>query len=155
MIGGEDGVEPLRPAVAPGPATKLLAIDVQDTGDGTLLLLRADGAVPSAESFVLKKPARLVIDLPGLTNHVPISRIDVGTAHAARVRLGQHPDKVRVVIDAGKASRPFDGRRLVYPHRSPGRDGRFFRRDVGSTDGHDHSARPFVRRDIRLVGKGD
>jgi type IV pilus assembly protein PilQ len=104
------GAEP-QPTGA--PARKLLAIDVEKTAEGAMLHLRADGSLPSAETFALQKPDRLVIDLPGLESAVKKSPIEVGSPMLARVRVGKHEKMVRVVADAGSAANPFEGRRVV------------------------------------------
>jgi type IV pilus assembly protein PilQ len=104
----------MEPEAAPSvPATKLTDVDVREVGDGSIIHLRADGMVMSAESFTLESPERLVVDLPGLTSQVERERIPVGTPHAKQVRIGQHADMVRVVVDAGEASGAFQGRRVV------------------------------------------
>ena len=63
----------------------------------------------SAESFTLENPARLVIDLPGLVSEMEQASSRVGSPYAERVRIGQHADMVRVVIDAGSAPRSLPG----------------------------------------------
>ena len=47
-----------------------------------------DGEIASAESFTLEDPDRLVIDLEGLMSEVSTERVDVGSPHVDRVRLG-------------------------------------------------------------------
>jgi type IV pilus assembly protein PilQ len=112
-----EATPPVVPAAAPQltgvPARKLLAIDVEKTAEGAMLHLRADGSLPSAETFALQKPDRLVIDLPGLESAVKKSPIEVGSPMVARVRVGKHDKMVRVVADAGSAANPFEGRRVV------------------------------------------
>ncbi len=104
---------PVTEAPAAAPATKLLAIDVEKTAEGAMLHLRANGSLPSTETFALAKPDRLVIDLPGLQSAVAKSPIEVGSPLVARVRVGRHDKMVRVVADAGDAANPFEGRRVV------------------------------------------
>jgi type IV pilus assembly protein PilQ len=65
------------------------------------------------ESFTLDDPPRLVIDLPNLQHEVTQGRVELGTQHAARVRIGQHADKVRVVVDGGGTSAPFEQRQIL------------------------------------------
>jgi len=101
------------PATASAPATKLLAIEVEKTAEGTMLHLRANGSLPSAETFPLTGPSRLVIDLPGLESAVAKNTIEVGSPRVARVRVGHHDKLVRVVVDAGDAADAFEGRRVV------------------------------------------
>jgi len=95
------------------PATQLLAIEVEKTADGVMLHLRANGSLPSAETFALSGPNRLVIDLPGLKSAVAKNQIEVGSPLIERVRVGRHDKLVRVVVDAGNAASPFEGRRVV------------------------------------------
>jgi len=99
--------------VTSAPATKLLAIDVEKTSEGTLLHLRANGSLTRSETFALSGPNRLVIDLPGLESAVAKNAIDVGTPLVARVRVGHHDQRVRVVVDAGTAANALEGRRVV------------------------------------------
>ncbi len=93
-----------------GPATRLLAVSTEPVDGGVLVHLRADGAIAQAETFTLDEPARLVVDLPGLANGMDVPNLAVGTAQVSRIRIGAHPDKVRLVVDAGDAKQPFAGR---------------------------------------------
>jgi type IV pilus assembly protein PilQ len=75
--------------------------------------LKSDGALEAAETFTLDDPARLVVDLPGMKSSVAKERIDVSSGHVNRVRVGGHADKVRVVLDGGDVTDPFQGRRVM------------------------------------------
>ncbi|MEE9607000.1 MAG: AMIN domain-containing protein, partial [Myxococcota bacterium] len=94
-------------------ASRLTSIEALELDDGSLIRLRADGTVQSSVSFTLEDPDRLVIDLPDLESELVESNIELNAAHAARIRIGQHTEMVRVVIDAGDASDAFQGRRIV------------------------------------------
>jgi len=95
------------------PATTLMSVDARELDGGTLIQLGADGEIASAVSFTLENPDRLVIDLPGLVSKLEKGRVEVGSARVETIRIGQHEDMVRVVIDAGGAAEPFEGRRVV------------------------------------------
>jgi type IV pilus assembly protein PilQ len=112
---GDAWSEPLAEGAAPAgpPATQLLAIDVRESGEGTLVDLRTDGTLTKVDAFVLENPARLVVDLEGISQAETPARVDVEGTHAARIRVGEHADKVRVVIDGGTAPEPFAGFRTV------------------------------------------
>jgi type IV pilus assembly protein PilQ len=122
-LGTEQGgdpwaINPVQPGAAPAdwqaePATKLTSVEARQVGDGSIVNLVADGSVESAVTFTLEDPARLVIDLPGIRNEVQVTSIEVGSPHARRVRIGQHEEKIRIVIDAGAAANPFEGRRSI------------------------------------------
>jgi type IV pilus assembly protein PilQ len=109
----EDATPTAAPREEAPPASTLLGIETVDAGDGALLHLRADGKVSAAVTFTLADPDRLVVDLADLVSKVGTSRIDLGLGQAERIRVGQHADMVRVVIDAGAESDGFDGRRIV------------------------------------------
>ena len=104
----------------PPAASLLLAVEVQSLGQGSLVHLQANGSIGATESFVLENPDRLVVDLPGLTNAVKVGSVPVDDAMVKGVRIGAHPDKVRVVIDGGSASGGFAGRSI-----KPSADGLF------------------------------
>jgi hypothetical protein len=95
------------------PATKLTSVTAREVGEGSLVELGADGVIASAVSFTLENPDRLVIDLPEMVSEVESGRIEVGSSRVERIRVGQHDDMVRVVVDAGGAPEPFEGRRVV------------------------------------------
>lgn len=106
-----------QPIVAPADANAPLAktlkkVEAQGSSDGTVLHFRGDGKISEFTSFALSNPTRLVIDLAGIKNQAG-AKVSVNSAHVAAVRLGAHPDKVRVVIDAGSAVAPFEGRWIV------------------------------------------
>jgi type IV pilus assembly protein PilQ len=77
----------------------LRGVAVKDQGAGLVLDLQADGQIQDARSFVLEAPPRLVVDLPGMKSEMTESRVPVEHAFVGGVRVGQHDDKVRVVVD--------------------------------------------------------
>lgn len=78
-----------------GGTAKVLRIVPTDGG----VNVRADGALENVEAFVVHDPERLVVDLWGSVNAETRSTIPVDDDLVQRVRVGQHPDKVRVVLD--------------------------------------------------------
>jgi len=100
-------------AAEPTLATEFTGVDVEETSGGAVLKLRANGLIPSVMTFTLNDPARLVIDLLDLKNGTDLSTIELDSEIVSRIRVGEHADKIRVVLDGGSASDPFDGRRVV------------------------------------------
>jgi type IV pilus assembly protein PilQ len=94
-------------------ATKLTGVEAAPIGAGTMIHLQGDGSVENAVAFTLENPARLVVDLPGMKSDVAKQTVEVGSTQVARVRVGAHADKVRVVVDGGSDAAPFDGRRVM------------------------------------------
>ena len=95
------------------PATTLRGISVETALAGVLVHLEADGMLASAEAFTIEDPARLVVDLPGIESAVTTNKISVESAWVSGVRLGVHPDKLRVVLDGGPSVEGFQGRRVL------------------------------------------
>jgi len=86
-------------AAAPKRASVLEGVVVKSEGEGLVLDLQADGQIEDAKSFVLEAPPRLVVDLPGMKSQMGGSHVPVEHALVSGVRVGQHDDKVRVVVD--------------------------------------------------------
>ena len=82
------------------PATKIINIVADDSSDGTLVTVLTDGSVDTFESFVLETPYRLVVDVKGLKNDFPTKEIKVGGTDIKAIRVGNYPDKTRVVMES-------------------------------------------------------
>jgi type IV pilus secretin PilQ/predicted competence protein len=95
------------------PATTLIAVHVTPIGDGVLIHLEADGAISALETFTVEDPDRLVVDLPGLGNSVKTARVKVDQPRVSQLRIGAHPDKLRVVVDGGGKAEGFEERRVA------------------------------------------
>lgn len=79
---------------------KYLADLSVDKRDGRIVLTaRGEGYIGDYNSFRMKRPSRIVIDLLGLTNLYKKNRVDVNSPMLKRIRIGQHKDKVRLVLD--------------------------------------------------------
>ncbi len=104
-------MEPAFEAPPATPATTLTGVSHEATGNGVLVHLEADGTIGAMETFTLEDPSRLVIDMPGLGSKAP-AKTAIGTDQVSQVRVGAHPDKVRVVIDGGTAAGAFAERRI-------------------------------------------
>jgi len=109
----EGSAEVVEIAAEPTPATEFTGVGVEETADGILLKLRANGLISSVMTFTLEDPARLVIDLLDLESGAELSTIELDSDLVSKIRLGEHADKIRVVVDGGSATDPFDGRRVI------------------------------------------
>ncbi len=98
---------------APPAATQLTGVSATVTESGVLVQLSADGGVVSIESFTLEDPARLVIDLPGLSVSGVPAKLRVDSEHVVAVRTGAHDTKVRVVLDGGPEANGFQVRQTM------------------------------------------
>jgi hypothetical protein len=83
----------------PGTATRVMDVKHRVSENQFQILIQTDGTVGNYEEFTMNRPARLVIDLLGIKGSVPRSSYPVNQAGIKRIRLGQHPDKTRIVLD--------------------------------------------------------
>jgi type IV pilus assembly protein PilQ len=95
------------------PASKLLAVEHEITENGVILHLKADGAIETTETLTLENPDRLVIDLPGIKSDVAKAAVSIDSGQISKVRLGQHADKLRVVVDGGAEAESFAARSMT------------------------------------------
>jgi len=98
--------------------TKLLDVVLDEQKDQSKIKLVMDGTPGDFKSFSLKNPSRLVLDLYKVKSLYPGLQVMVKSQGIAKARIGQHPDKVRLVFDASAAKLPSyniarEGERLV------------------------------------------
>ena len=82
-------------AFVPGAAGKIVGVERFDGGIAVL----ADGPIDNVDSFVLKDPDRIVVDFWGVKSAAKPAKQSFARGSVARVRIGAHADKVRVVLD--------------------------------------------------------
>ena len=97
---------PPAPASPSVKARSLRWVEVAAKSDGMEVGLRGDGLIPDYKSFELARPARLAVDLPKMTNASGKGSINVGSPLLKDIRIGQHPDKIRVVFSFPDAKIP-------------------------------------------------
>ncbi|MEE9219847.1 MAG: type IV pilus secretin PilQ [Acidobacteriota bacterium] len=101
--------EPAPPSLQPRlpAATVLNRVEVVREGDAPRVRIEGDGSF-EYESFVLSNPARLVVDLPLVTNRFSQPRLSVSSPVLKAVRIAQFkggPEPVaRVVFDLAQSS---------------------------------------------------
>jgi len=102
--------EPEKKEAAPAAplrkATSLKEVKISVKVDGVKVDIKGDGLIPDYKSFPLASPTRLVVDLPQLRNASGRKNIDVGSRLLKDIRIGQHPDKVRLVFTVPGAKLP-------------------------------------------------
>jgi type IV pilus assembly protein PilQ len=107
---GDDGVAEVAKTAAPKKASASKATRAPAKsrivriipGDGWIDV-QAQGPVDNVDSFLLHEPERLVVDFWGAENAARKSSISMENSVVRQLRVGQHADKVRIVLDlAGK-----------------------------------------------------
>jgi tetratricopeptide (TPR) repeat protein len=97
------GVEPTQASLDPGDHGGLMdrieTIDVQETGTGTILVIRGNGFMPAVETRTISLPPRIVIDF--LTDAPPFKSIyrQVSGPALNSFRVGHHAQSIRLVMD--------------------------------------------------------
>jgi type IV pilus assembly protein PilQ len=83
------------------PPAKSLVDVFADTShkDIIILQLKADGTLGDYNAFDLQKPTRLVIDLWKIKRKFGKKMVAINSPYLKMVRLGDYPQKVRVVLD--------------------------------------------------------
>ncbi len=85
-----------------GVATAKVVSAVKATAgkEGAKVIINADGTMKPTSRMI--EGNRLVIDIPGVKSRVRPRNIPVRKGGVDMVRVGQHPDKVRIVLDLKK-----------------------------------------------------
>ncbi|MBF0475235.1 MAG: type IV pilus secretin PilQ [Deltaproteobacteria bacterium] len=82
-----------------GEAKKILSVNTRTLDNGFETTIEADGVIKNYNSFLLKKPDRLVIDLWETPFPGSPKQIDSKTDILNGIRIGQHKDKTRFVME--------------------------------------------------------
>lgn len=98
-------VEEVVPEI-PEKASKIVDIVSSTVEDETLIELVGNGSIGDYTAFKLDNPPRLVVDIMEVGNLYPSTTVDINTSLVKRLRLGQHPDKVRFVFDVATPEVP-------------------------------------------------
>ena len=93
------------PPAPPRKAKSLKEVQISVKVDWVNVDIKGDGLM-DFRSFQLARPTRLVVDLPHLSNAEGKKNIDVGSRLLTDIRIGQHPDKVRIVFTVPQAKLP-------------------------------------------------
>jgi len=78
---------------------KLRGIETQGFKGELRVVFLADRAIEKYETFSLDTPSRLVIDLAGKWKNMGYSELKLNSAKVKSIRVGEHLDKLRIVLD--------------------------------------------------------
>jgi len=82
-----------------GPARKITAIQPIRSDEEVKVYIIGDGSIGNYNVFTLTDPARVVLDLMGLKLLATKGAVPPSDKLLKNIRVGEHPDKVRVVFD--------------------------------------------------------
>ncbi|HEX8596556.1 MAG TPA: type IV pilus secretin PilQ [Pseudomonas sp.] len=81
-------------------AANLKTLDVAALpGDRVELKLTFDGPVPAPRGYTTEQPARIALDLPGVTSQLANKTHDLGTGNARSVVVIEAKDRTRVIVN--------------------------------------------------------
>ena len=98
-----------EPLPAPPPVNKakdVVNVLFEEKSDFITFNIVADGRFENYNSFKLDSPARLVLDIWGVGSRYQKKSLKMKNPFVKEVRIGQHPDKVRLVFDSTKSKLP-------------------------------------------------
>ncbi len=78
-------------------------------GDRVELKLSFDGPPPSPRGYTTEQPARIALDLPGVTNQLSSKRRDLGGGNARSATVVEAGDRTRLIIGLTQLA-PYDTR---------------------------------------------
>lgn len=68
-------------------------------GDGTEIRLGFDSPPPQPQGYTIEQPARIVLDLPGVSNELPEKNMQVGKSNTQSVTVVEAGGKSRVIVN--------------------------------------------------------
>ena len=84
----------------------LQKIQLSVKGNRRSILFQFSRSPNSVKSFALASPSRLVVDVHGPLKGIPSSAYQADDALLSQIRLGAHPDYLRLVLDLKEAKTP-------------------------------------------------
>jgi len=131
-------------------ANTIVNVESQMNGNVLEIILTGDGAITSYKTFVLDNPNRLVVDVFNITKPFPQRLLKVDSPYIDRIRMGTHPNKVRLVLESFKKQIP--------SYRVAQRDNQLllFLNEIQKSEAQEVMAKSSAIKlaDVKQVGKG-
>ncbi len=96
----------LSPAFAQSAALRLQEIRLTTEGETRVVLFQFSQPPDSIRSFSLSSPSRIVIDVHGPMPNVPSRIYQTEDTLLTQVRIGSHPQRLRLVLDLNRQTVP-------------------------------------------------
>jgi type IV pilus assembly protein PilQ len=85
---------------APASATTLKDVQFSSLpGDRTEIRMTFDGSAPMPEGYTIDRPARIVLDMPGVDSALQDKHHDLGIGNARRVSIVSTSDRTRAIVN--------------------------------------------------------
>ena len=102
-VQAEPSAQEASPAKA---ATKVLNVSSSRQDGNTVIKIATDGLAANFNSFVLSDPARIVVDVLGVSNSTGKDSQTLKDSYVKNVRIGSYADKARFVFDGSVKKLP-------------------------------------------------
>ncbi|MEE9612728.1 MAG: tetratricopeptide repeat protein, partial [Desulfatiglandales bacterium] len=79
--------------------SKVLSIATKDSGNGTTVYVFGNGKIPDYMTKILDSPPRIVVDILNANEPYESMTIPVKSTNLKSVRVGYHPETIRLVLD--------------------------------------------------------
>jgi len=89
---------PVKTKDSAAEARAMKEVAIADKGDSLEVELKGGQGLADYRYFQLTRPPRLVVDLPKMTNATSKKLIEVGSPLLKDIRLGEYPEKLRLVF---------------------------------------------------------
>jgi type IV pilus assembly protein PilQ len=153
---------PQTPPAAPetvAKAKEIIDLLLEEKNDSITFNIIADGRLGNYNGFKLDAPSRFVLDIWGVNSRYPKKSIKTKNPLIKEVRIGQHPDRLRLVFDPLKLQLPpyqvnrIDNRIIVSFGNVPQPPGPEILVQGKSTEGTAPAqrAKPAVLREINFI----
>jgi len=93
------GVQPSNPVSNKRVVSRIISITMQESKSGTILNVLGDGRISEYIATTLESPPRIVIDIFCNTDLLGTSSIASESPSLKSIRIGYHPEKIRLVLD--------------------------------------------------------
>lgn len=87
-------------------ADAITDIESHMEGDILKVILTGNGVITRYKAFSLDDPTRLVVDVFKIAKAFPQRLIKINSPYVDRIRIGTHPDKVRLCLDSSREELP-------------------------------------------------
>jgi type IV pilus assembly protein PilQ len=122
-------------------------------GDKTEIRMTFDGTPPQPSGYTIERPARIVLDLPGVTSALGDKHHDLGIGNARRVSIISTQDRTRAIVNLTRLvpyETSVEGNTLYLLVGAGGATGIPTQTEFTSTD--DRGVTSTVRRDSQITG---
>jgi len=93
------GVQPSNPLSNKAVITRIVSITMHESKSGTTMNILGDGRISEYVTTTLESPPRIIVDIFCNTDLFGTASISAESPSLKTIRIGYHPEKIRLVLD--------------------------------------------------------